>query len=132
MREEEKMRVLVVDDDELQLELMERMLRLDNIEVATLSGPIGVSNRVRSFKPDVVLLDANMPALSGHLLLGIVRRHASPDTKLILFSACDESRLRQLASDAKADGWIPKSTSATELVRRLRLLWRPPPRPPAG
>jgi DNA-binding response OmpR family regulator len=124
MREEAKLRVLVVDDDEMQLELVQRILRLDGFEVATASAAIGVTSMVRSFQPHVVLFDANMPALPGHLLLGIVRRHADASVKLVLFSALDESKLRQLAFEAKADDWISKSTGATSLARRLRQICR--------
>jgi DNA-binding response OmpR family regulator len=42
----------------------------------------------------------------------------------VLFSACDESRLRALAAEAQADGWISKSESADGLVARLRALCR--------
>jgi DNA-binding response OmpR family regulator len=124
MRDEPRLRVLVVDDDPVQLELVERMLKLDGFEVATASAAIGVTSMVRSFQPNVVLFDANMPALPGHLLLGIVRRHAAPTVKLVLFSAVDESKLRQLAADAKADDWISKSSGATALARRIRQICR--------
>lgn len=122
MREREALRVLVVDDDAAQLSLLERSLRLEGFEVTTATGAIGVSALVRRFQPDLVLLDVNIPALSGDRLLEVVRRHAPSETKLVLFSACDEGHLRRLASEVSADGYISKSTAGLELAERIRRL----------
>ena len=119
---------MVVDDEPLQLELLQRSLSLEGCEVCTTNTSIGATALVRSFQPDVVLLDVNIPALPGHMLVEIVRRHAVSSTKLVLYSACDEGRLRELSNSVKADGWLPKSVVGSELVRRLRALCRGAPR----
>jgi two-component system OmpR family response regulator len=116
------LRVLVVDDDQDQLELIERTLRADGIEVKTCSSPIGVTNLIVSFAPQVVLLDVNIPALSGDRLLGISRKWAPQGTLFVLFSANDEAKLRGLARQVGADGWISKSVTGAELTGRLRAL----------
>ena len=113
-------RVLVVDDDPLQLELIQRSLVLEGFEVTITKAALGVSNLVRAFAPDVVLIDVNIPALTGDRILTLARRHAPPTTKFLLFSACDESRLRALASETGADGWISKSVGGTVIAARIR------------
>jgi two-component system OmpR family response regulator len=110
------LRVLVVDDDAMYLELVERSLKSFNIEVTTTDSAIGVTNLIRRTEPDVVLLDVNIPALSGDMLLGIVRKHAPVTTKFILFSSSDEATLRKRAADCRADGWISKSAEASTLA----------------
>jgi DNA-binding response OmpR family regulator len=125
MSNDRKLRVLLVDDSEQQLELTARTLRAFGFEVQTSIGSFGVSNLVRSFLPDVVLLDVEIPALSGDRLLAIARRHAAHGTRFVLFSSCDESKLRALASESQADAWISKSESADKLVARLRALCAP-------
>jgi DNA-binding response OmpR family regulator len=122
MHSDRKLRVLIVDDSQQQLDLTSRQLRSYGFDVATSSGSFGVSNLVRQFVPDVVLLDVEIPALSGDRLLTIARRHAVAGTRFVLFSACDESRLRALAVEAQADGWISKSETADSLATRLRAL----------
>src|SRR5262245_39938209 len=89
-------RVFVIDDDPDQLEMVRRALALEGFEVGCTSSPIGATNLMRDFQPDVVLLDVNIPALSGDRLLGLVRK-AMPGARFLLFSASDETRLRQLA-----------------------------------
>src|SRR5690606_3539104 len=80
------LRVLVVDDDGMYLELVERSLRGFGMDVTTTDSSLGVSNLIRRIEPDVVLLDVNIPALSGDALLGLARRTAPERTKFVLFS----------------------------------------------
>lgn len=116
----EPLRVLVVDDDNTQLELVERTLKADGIEVMTCSSPIGVTNQIVSFNPRIVLVDVNIPALSGDRLIGISRKWAPAGTLFVLYSASDEGRLRGLSREVGADGWISKSVTGSELTARLR------------
>lgn len=117
---ERPLRVLIVDDDQLQLELMDRSLRLEGFQVATSSSVFGVSNIMRSFEPDVMLIDVHIPALPGDQLLNLVRRNAPETTRYVLYSSCDEWRLRSLAKDTNADGWISKSADASVVAKKLR------------
>lgn len=112
------MRVVIVDDDEEQLSMVSRMLRVEGCDVETTSSPFGVSNLVTSFRPDVVLIDVNIPALSGDKILSVLRRHQS-EARLVLFSAADESTLRRLAGEVGADAWIQKGGDAKEMAERL-------------
>jgi DNA-binding response OmpR family regulator len=119
-----QLRVLVVDDDAIQLEMIQRFLRLEGFDVTTTRAALGVSNLVRSFAPDAVLLDVNIPALTGDRLLTVARKHAPKTTRFFLFSACDESRLRALAAETGADGWMTKSTAGSEVASRIRAACR--------
>jgi DNA-binding response OmpR family regulator len=114
------LRVLVVEDDAVQLEMIQRSLRLEGFEVTATRAALGVSNLVRSFEPDAVLIDVNIPALTGDRLLTVARKHAPKTTRFFLFSACDESRLRALAAETGADGWMSKSTASGEVAARIR------------
>jgi len=115
----DKIRVLVVDDDQQHLALVERLLGSYGIEVRTCESALGASKTIRHEKPDVVLLDVNMDDLSGDQLLGVARRHAPEGTQFVLYSAHDDSRLRQLAGQVGADGWISKSADSTTLAQRI-------------
>lgn len=119
---EMKIRVLVVDDDQDQLMLAERTLTAYGFEVRTHRSSLGVSNLVRTSAPDLVLLDVNIPALTGDKVLGLARAQAPAKTRFILYSASDESTLRALARSSGADGYITKSVQGEELARRLSAL----------
>ena len=116
---DETYRVMLVDDEPLQLSLVGRTLRADGFRVVSTDSSLGVTNTVRTFQPHLMLLDVRIPELSGDRLLPLIRRIA-PSTLLILYSACDPEQLRRLATQASADGWISKSEEIGKLSRRLK------------
>jgi DNA-binding response OmpR family regulator len=104
-----KVRILVVDDDPDQLDLVRRTLSAHGgFEVQTHNSALGVSNLVRNGEPELVLLDVSL-----------ARRYAPQGTKFILYSASDETRLRALALAAGADGYLSKSVQGAELIQKL-------------
>jgi len=123
MTADRRLRVLLVDDDGPQLEMMRRILSSEGFDVETTESPIGVSNLARKFSPDVILLDVNIPALSGDQLIPVLRRNADGKrTRLVLFSACDPEHLRRLAGKVGADAWIEKGEDPGALAFRLRMI----------
>ena len=129
---ENKIRVLVVDDDVDQLMLLERTLNAYGFEVRTHRSSLGVSNLVRNANPDLVLLDVNIPALSGDKVLSLARNQAPTGTRFILYSASDESKLRALALASGADGYISKSVQGEALARKLISIYKKSKLPPAA
>ena len=123
-------RVLVVDDDPDLLDLVQRSLSRYGFEVHTHTSALGVSNLVRSSSPDLVLIDVNFPALKGDKVVGLARQYAPAGTKFILYSASDESKLRSLALQSGADGYLSKSVQGEELAKKLNPFGLKPPRPP--
>ena len=116
-----KSRVLILDDDPEQLLLIGRTLRAAGYDVEMVTSPIGITNVARRLQPDVVLLDVNVPALSGDQLVeGIRKQHAA--ARIILYSGSDAAALRSPAKSAGADGWIQKGTPMDEVVRKIRRL----------
>lgn len=112
-------RLLVVDDDPMQLELVQRALGYEGFVVETSSTLAAATAAVASFGPDVVLVDVNIPGMSSDDLRGFVesgREHAH----VLLFSASDGSHLKSLAARLGAHGWLSKSSALPEIARRLR------------
>ncbi|MBM7119365.1 response regulator [[Archangium] primigenium] len=129
---ETKIRVLVVDDDVDLLMLVERTLHAYGFEVRTHRSSLGVSNLVRTVMPDLVLLDVNIPALSGDKVLALARNQAPSTTRFILYSASDEAKLRSLALASGADGYISKSVQGESLARKLISIYKKSRLPVAG
>jgi len=117
----ELQRVLVVDDDPLQVELVQRGLSRDGFEVRGVTSIADMAVEARRFAPRIVLIDVNMPDAPGDRAVAIAR-DAVPGVRIVLYSAWEESRLRVLASQLGADGFISKSDSVTAFGRRLRAL----------
>lgn len=116
-------RVLVVDDDDLQLELVERGLSRDGFEVRGVTTIEDMASEATKFAPDVILIDVNLPDAPGDRAITRARE-VSPGAKLVLYSAWEESKLRVLALQVGADGFISKSESVLAIGRRLHELRR--------
>lgn len=104
-----KKKVLVVDDDEMHLYTTKELLQNDRIEVSTHKNWLGVTNRVRDFEPDLVLLDINMPGLSGDKLSAIIKPYCDATrTPIVFHSSNDEDSLRELVENHGVSGYICK------------------------
>jgi len=102
-------RILVVDDDQLHLLTTAELLEDEGYEVLVQGSPFGATERIMATRPDVVLLDVNMPGLSGESLLPLLKARAQTRaTPVVLLSSNDESALRAAALRLGADGYACK------------------------
>ncbi len=116
--------ILVIDDDEAHLECTRDLLEDEGLRVMVHRGAFGATERVMSAKPALVLLDVNMPALSGEGLARLFHERF-PATAVLLLSSNDEDALRRSAEKVGAAGFVCKGDPA-DLRRRVRsVLGRP-------
>jgi two-component system OmpR family response regulator len=116
---QEPLVVLFVDDDDELAAMTTRALAPFGIQVTTTSTSLGATNLTRRIRPDVVLLDVEIPALTGDALVALLRRSAPPTMRIVLYSSHDDSSLRSIAHRTGADGWVNKSVDAETLARYL-------------
>lgn len=116
-------RVLVVDDDPLQLELVQRGLSHDGFDVRGVTTVAELPIEAGRFTPSFVLIDVNMPDSSVDNTVAVARACA-PGARLVLYSSWEASRLRVLAQQLGVDGFISKSESVIAIGRRLQDLQR--------
>ncbi|HET6956737.1 MAG TPA: response regulator [Vicinamibacterales bacterium] len=116
------MRVIIIDDDQEHLNIMERRLKREPwIEsILALRNEIGVTNAVRVFDPDVVLMDLKMPHISGEELLEILMRDDQvPDACYIVFSGSDATLLRRVQLRTGAELALSKSVDLGNVVHHI-------------
>ncbi len=102
-------KVLVVDDDEMHLYTTKGLLESDEVEVITHNKGFGVTSLLKQLEPDLVLLDVNMPALSGDRLAELIKPYAQEKRSSIVFhSSNDEDSLRELVRVHGVQGYICK------------------------
>lgn len=77
--------------------------------------------KCRELRPDILILDVNLPVMSGFEALPGLRT-ALPDGLIIVFSGLDARRAEPRALELGADAYVEKGTSGPELVERLRAL----------
>jgi diguanylate cyclase (GGDEF)-like protein len=113
-------RVLVVDDDPALLGMVVEQLRGPRLEVATLDSPLHFWETLERTRPDVLLIDENMPMLSGGELCAVLRgdpRWAGLPVLFITASADVETVRRVFA--AGADDYVAKPFAGPELRTRI-------------
>ena len=115
--------VLVVDDDRAVRESLDRALRVNGYDVITAPDGLTAINLVQRQRPDVVVLDINLPDVDG---LGVTRRlRADGDrTPVLLLTARVEVGDRVAGLDAGADDYLTKPFALDELLARVRALLR--------
>lgn len=112
-------RVLIVDDDPMQLELLARSLSYENFEVHTASSIESTARVMKETVVDFVLVDLNIPGVAWDTLIETIRSTAGPKTRVLLMSASDESKLRALVAHKNVDGYVSKSMSAASIAAKL-------------
>ena len=113
--------VLVADDHGIVREGLRRLL--DDEQDLKVSGEAGdareVLEQVAREKPQVVVLDINMPRLGGLETLERLRSQ-HPDVKVILLSVHGDAPFIQSAISLGADGYVLKNGRAAEIVTAIR------------
>lgn len=119
------LKVLIVDDDPTVLAIASALLEDRGYEVATRSRALGTTGIILREKPDVVVLDVQMPALNGDELLTLLKsRPGLENTHYILFSGQEEAQLRAMAERTGALGFIVKTGNHDDFVREFEVLVR--------
>jgi CheY-like chemotaxis protein/HPt (histidine-containing phosphotransfer) domain-containing protein len=116
----ERPSVLLVDDDPLSLQVARAYLESAGYKVTTRSESIGTSAVIFRERPDIVVLDVDMPGLRGDQLAEVVLRNGSSNAPaLVLYSMLPEAELREIAQRCGALGYLSKNSRVMELVQFL-------------
>jgi DNA-binding response OmpR family regulator len=97
------LRVLIVDDNELTLTLVSKILELDGYEVEVASNAADAFRLVTNRMPDLAVLDVMMPDMNGYDLCRKLRQdpyNASMPVMILTAEGSDQDKDRALASGA--------------------------------
>jgi len=112
--------ILVVDDSDVVLAVTKTLLEAVGYRVLTHSGPAGCVAVILQEKPDLVLIDVNMPKLGGETIVKLFgKAQPNSETIILLFSGLSAEQLEQRAQASGAHGYIRKTDDSFELVRHV-------------
>lgn len=115
--------ILVVDDDELVADLLRAVLERAGMRVVVHTSGFGLAVAVRKHRPALVVLDVNMPGLSGVQAVRAMRALDPTygiDAPLLLHSGLPHAELEELAQQTGERGWLRKPARAAETVAAVR------------
>jgi diguanylate cyclase (GGDEF)-like protein len=114
------MRVLVLDDDQLILKLLQKMIQPWGIQVHTISQASQLLGTLDRVMPDLLILDLNLPDGNGIELCQLLRANSkwSKLSIIILTSQRNSETIRQVF-DAGADDFVSKPIVPPEFMARL-------------
>ncbi|MHB2016725.1 MAG: response regulator transcription factor [Candidatus Xenobia bacterium] len=115
-------RILVVEDELHMLDLIRITLEGAGFLVSGATTGQDARVRLRDELPDLVLLDVNLPDMSGFELLREIRSLGTMPVIMLTVQATDEDRIRGL--ELGADDYIAKPFNHRELVSRIKAVLR--------
>jgi len=115
-----KSKIVVIDDSEIVLAVTKSALEGAGYEVVTHDRPVGCVALILHEKPELVLMDVNMPGLGGDTIVSVLGKAApTSETIVLLHSSLSAEVLRAKAGAAGAHGFIQKTGDLFGLVREV-------------
>lgn len=105
-----KKKILLVEDDEMLSQVYRSRFEIEGFEVKEVYNGEDALSAALSFKPDIILLDAMMPRISGFDVLDILRN--TPETAnitIIMLTALSQPRDKERAESLGVDDYLVKS-----------------------
>jgi CheY-like chemotaxis protein len=118
-------RILLVDDNQQNLELMQAYLETLPCRLSTARDGLEAIEAIQREKPDLVLLDVMMPKMSGFEVCRKIKSDpATRDMVVIMVTALHEVGDHERAVESGTDDFLTKPVNKLELVTRVRSLLR--------
>jgi two-component system cell cycle response regulator DivK len=120
-------RVLIVDDNPLNIELASFVLLEDGFIVEVAVDGNDALQRIPAFRPDLILMDVQLPGVDGLTLTKQLKAEAPVPFTVVAFTAYamrgDEEKMRA----AGCDGYIAKPIDVATFAAKVRSFMAPPP-----
>jgi CheY-like chemotaxis protein len=107
-------RVLVVEDDSMVRDTIEVLITIEGCEVRTAADAARALEVLRTWSPDLILLDLTLPGMSGQAFVQAYRTTPGPHAPIILMSGWDLGRAQ--ITELGAAGAILKPFNVTDLL----------------
>jgi DNA-binding response OmpR family regulator len=119
-------RVVVVDDEPAVGAAVRDLLLPEGIQVDTPTDPQTALPELLRAAPDLVILDVNMPGMSGWELCALLRRQsATKEIPVLFLTGRQEVRDRITAMQVGGSDYLAKPFGADELRRKVNSLLKP-------
>ncbi len=118
----DKLKIMIVDDDENICELLRLYLEKDGFETLTVNNGLKAVEAEGRFLPDLILLDIMLPGIDGWQVCREIRK--SSDVPIIMLTAKGETFDKILGLELGADDYVSKPFDAKEVIARIKAVLR--------
>jgi CheY-like chemotaxis protein len=116
-------RVLVVDDERKNRQLIEVMLGDEHYEISTASSGEEALALIRANRPDILLLDVMMPGMDGYQVAARIKGDpATTALPIIMLSALTDQNSMNHGRSAGAEAFLAKPVNGAELRQQVQKL----------
>jgi two-component system alkaline phosphatase synthesis response regulator PhoP len=116
-------RILIAEDNPQGAELLDAYLGESGWEVATAFDGEETLQKIRDWRPDLILLDIMMPKISGFEVCKRLKADAATrDIAVLMITALDQTADIERAVEAGTDDFLTKPINQAELLRRINAL----------
>ena len=115
-------RILVVEDETMVAEVVDRYLRRDGYDVSIIHDGNAALAEFDRFAPDLVVLDLMLPGTDGMEICRRIRSRS--ETPIIMLTARSEEIDKLLGLEMGADDYVTKPFSPRELAARVKVVLR--------
>ncbi|WDD98854.1 response regulator [Thalassomonas actiniarum] len=119
-------KILIVDDEELNIELMTDTLEDDDYQIETASNGVEAIEKFKACKPDMVLLDVMMPVMNGYDACAAIRELEGDTDEVPIIFISAKASLEDKISGYKVGGneYITKPFDNSELLLKINLAFK--------
>lgn len=119
--EERKKHILVIEDEKDLADIVIKILKKEGYEVDSANDGEEGLNKIKTDRPDLVLLDIVLPKLDGRDLLKIVKKDKETrEIPIVVLSGKAEQWDRNIGLELGAEEYIEKPLEAVKLLRQIR------------
>lgn len=113
-------KVMILDENILDVMEAEKYLKEGGYEVVTLSSPSGALSKIDFEKPEILLIDIEMNRLNANDLLETLRSSEEyEELVIVLYSDMDAEKLQKLCIENDINGYFCKSMDVTQIASFL-------------
>ena len=118
----ERQHIIVVDDEAPAREMVGDYLRMHGFEVTTCDGGASLRRTVAAQRPDLIVLDLNMPEEDGLSIIRVLKQQLA--VPIIMLTATAGAIDRIVGLELGADDYLAKPCELRELLARIRSVLR--------
>lgn len=115
-------KILIIDDEVAVRDLLSMLLKRDGYDIKTANDGKSALSLVKSFHPDLILLDLMLPDIEGHEVCKKIRQDYH--IPIIMLTAKGDTIDKVLGLEFGADDYITKPFDNRELLARIKALLR--------